>query len=42
MTKGGKGEPQATVLGLDFAAAARFEGPGSAWPGRPPAPAGWC
>ena len=38
VTKAGKGEPQATVLELDFAAAARFEGPGSALAGPAPGP----
>jgi putative ABC transport system permease protein len=38
VTNGGKGEPQATVLELDFAAAARFEGPGSALAGPAPGP----
>jgi putative ABC transport system permease protein len=36
--KGGKGEPQATVLELDFAAAAGFEGPGSPLAGPAPGP----
>src|ERR671914_942916 len=36
VVSGGKGEPQATVLELDFADAASFEGPGSALAG--PAP----
>jgi putative ABC transport system permease protein len=36
VVKDGKGEPQATVLELDFGAAARFEGPGSPLAG--PAP----
>ena len=36
VVSGGKGEPQATVLELDFAAAAGFEGPGSSLAG--PAP----
>jgi putative ABC transport system permease protein len=36
--KGGKGEPRATVLELDFAAAAGFEGPGSALAGPAPGP----
>jgi putative ABC transport system permease protein len=36
VSSSGKGEPRATVLELDFAAAARFEGPGSALAG--PAP----
>jgi putative ABC transport system permease protein len=36
VVKGGKGEPQATVLELDFAAAAGFEGPGASLGG--PAP----
>jgi putative ABC transport system permease protein len=34
----GKGEPQATVLELDFAAASSFEGPGSALAGPAPGP----
>ncbi|HET8789536.1 MAG TPA: hypothetical protein VFO47_12400, partial [Actinomycetes bacterium] len=38
VTNGGKGEPQATVLELDFAAAARFEGPGSPLAGPGPGP----
>jgi putative ABC transport system permease protein len=38
VTNGGKGEPQATVLELDFAAAARFEGPGSTLAGPAPGP----
>jgi putative ABC transport system permease protein len=35
---GRKGEPRATVLELDFAAAVAFEGPGSALAGPPPGP----
>jgi putative ABC transport system permease protein len=35
---GPKGEPRASVLELDFAAAARFEGPGSALAGPAPGP----
>src|SRR4029450_6633473 len=35
---GRKGEPRATLLELDFAAAARFEGPGSSLAGPPPGP----
>jgi len=35
---GGKGEPQATVLELDFAAAGGFEGPGSSLAGPAPGP----
>src|SRR4030095_14443969 len=35
---GRKGEPRATLLELDFAAAARFEGPGSSLPGPAPGP----
>jgi putative ABC transport system permease protein len=38
VVKGGKGEPQATVLELDFAAAAGFEGPGSSLGGTAPGP----
>ena len=38
VSSGGKGEPQATLLELDFAAAARFEGPGSALAGPAPGP----
>ena len=38
VTNGGKGEPQATVLELDFAAGARFEGPGSPLAGPTPGP----
>jgi putative ABC transport system permease protein len=38
VTNGGKGEPQATVLELDFVAAARFEGPGSPLAGPGPGP----
>jgi putative ABC transport system permease protein len=38
VTNGGKGEPQATVLELDLAAGARFEGPGSPLAGPAPGP----
>jgi putative ABC transport system permease protein len=38
VTNGGKGEPQATVLELDLAAATRFEGPGSPLAGPAPGP----